>query len=107
MPATALVIRHGTLAIDMERYAVLVREHPVPLSYREYAVLVYLATHAGYVVTTRRLLEEGLGRHDVGGIWAVGEVIRSLKRRIEINGERFIEDVPGEGYRFLPQVTSI
>lgn len=87
----------------MEQYAVYVREHPVLLTYREYALLVYLASHAGLVVSTRRLLEEGLGRHDHGGIRAMGELIGSLKSRIELEGERFIEEVPGEGYRFLPQ----
>jgi DNA-binding winged helix-turn-helix (wHTH) protein len=52
---------------------------------------------------TRRLLEEGLGRHDVGGIREVKEVLQSLKSRIEIEGQRFIEEVPGEGYRFISQ----
>src|SRR3990167_472780 len=96
MMTAPLIIQQGALTIDMERYLVWVRGQPVPMSYREYAVLVYLATHAGYVVTTRRLVEEGLGRHDVGGIGVVGELIRSLKGRLELNGERLIEQVPGE-----------
>ena len=107
MAVSSLIIQHGELTIDMEQYLVSVRSQPVPLTYREYAVLVYLATHAGYVVTTRRLLEEGLARHDYGGIRAMGELIQALKSRIENEGERFIEEVPGEGYRFIPQVTSI
>ncbi len=106
MATASLILRHGALTIDMEQYAVSVREHPVLLTYREYALLVYLASHPGLVVTTRRLLEEGLGRHDYGGIRAMGEIIQSLKSRIEIEGERFIEEVPGEGYRFIPQPTT-
>mgnify|MGYP001559279165 CR=1 FL=1 len=107
MMTASLIIQQGTLTIDMERYVVSVRGTPVPLTYREYAVLVYLATHAGYVVATRRLLEEGLGRHDPWSIRTVGEIIQSLKRKLETNGQRFLEEVPGEGHRFLPQVTSI
>lgn len=107
MATASLILQHGELTIDMEHYAVSVRERPVLLTYREYAVLVYLATHAGYVVTTRRLLEEGLGRHDPWGIRTVEEIIQSLKSRLETDGRRFLEDVPGEGYRFIPQVTSI
>ena len=103
MTTASLVLRHGTLTIDMEQYAVYVREHPVLLTYREYALLVYLASHAGLVVSTRRLLEEGLGRHDYGGIQTARELIHSLKSRIEIEGERFIEEIPGEGYRFISQ----
>lgn len=103
MAATSLILQHGNLTIDMEQYAVYVREHPVLLTYREYALLVYLASHAGLVVTTRRLLEEGLGRHDYGGIRAAKDILQSMKSRIEIEGERFIEEVPGEGYRFIPQ----
>ncbi len=106
MAIASLILRHGNLTIDMEQYAVYVREHPVLLTYREYALLVYLASHAGLVVTTRRLLEEGLGRHDVSGIRAVKEILQSLTSRIEIEGERFIEEVPGEGYRFIPQLAT-
>ena len=87
--------------IDLGRYQVLLGEIPLTLTYREYALLVYLATHAGHVVTKRRLLEEGMGRHDPGGLRMVDEHIRHLKARLEREGRTFIEEVEGMGYRFI------
>ena len=81
MPAP-LNLRFGDLVIDLERYRVLLADRPLLLSYRDYALLVYLAGRAGQVVHKRQLLEEGLGRHDPGGLRAVDEHIRHLKQTI-------------------------
>ena len=106
----SLALRYGELKIDLATYRVKIGQEHIALSYREYALLVYLATHAGHVVTKRRLLEEGMGRHDPGGLRMVEEHIRHLKSRLEYRGGRFIEEVEGIGYRFLgeshPQSTS-
>ena len=98
-----LLLRFGDLAIDLERYRVLLADRPVILSYREYALLVYLAGRAGQVVHKRQLLEEGLGRHDPGGLRMVDEHIRHLKGVLEREGRSFIEEAGGMGYRFSPK----
>ena len=100
-----LIVRHGALTIDLTRYRALLNDQPLALSYREYALLVYLATHAGHVVSKRRLLEEGLGRHDPSGLQMVDERIRHLKAVLERQGTAFIEEA-GDGYRFVPQQVS-
>ena len=100
--AEPLQLRFGDLVIDLERYRVLLSEQPVMLSYREYALLVYLAGRAGQAVRYRQLLEEGLGRHDPGGLRMVDEHIRHLKSRLERTGQVVIEEVEGVGYRFVP-----
>ena len=98
-----LVVRRGELFIDLVNYRVLLGQEPIVLSYREYALLVYLATRAGHVATKRQLLEEGMGRHDHGGLRIVEEHIRHLKSKLERHGRRFIEEVEGVGYRFIQQ----
>ena len=100
-----LQLRFGDLAIDLERYRVLLGDRPLMLSYREYALLVYLAGRAGQTVSKRRLLEEGLGRHDAGGLRMVDEHIRHLKSLLEREGQRFIEAVGQAGYCFRPPST--
>ena len=95
-----LLLRFGDLTIDLERYRVLLADRPVALRYREYALLVYLAGRAGQVVHKRQLLEEGLGRHDPGGLRMVDEHIRHLKGVLEREGRRFIEEIDEVGYRF-------
>ena len=98
----SFVLQHGPLVIELDRYRVLLNQTPLVLSYREYAFLVYLATHAGHLVTKRRLLEEGLGRHDLGDLSMVEEHIRHLKAKLEQEDHVFIEEVPNAGYRFFP-----
>jgi DNA-binding response OmpR family regulator len=102
---TPLLIRHGDLTIDLARYRVSLGYEPVLLSYREYGLLVFLATRAGHVVSRRRLMEEGMGRHDVGGLRMVDEHLRHLKSKLERQGEVFIE-ARDDGYRFLPPVSA-
>jgi two-component system alkaline phosphatase synthesis response regulator PhoP len=98
--AEPLSLRFGELVIDLERYRVLLGGRPLVLPYREYALLVYLAGRTGQVVHRRQLLEEGLGRHDPGGLRMVDEHLRHLKSVLEREGRRFIEEVDGVGYRF-------
>ena len=101
----AFILRFDDLIIDLERYRVLLGQRCVPLPYREYALLVYLAGKAGQVVSKRRLLEEGLGRHDLGGLRLVDELIRHLKHLLEREGRSFIHEIGGAGYRFEPVTT--
>jgi DNA-binding response OmpR family regulator len=102
--AEPLILRFGDLAIDLERYRVLLAGEPLLLSYREYALLVYLAGRSGQIVHKRKLLEEGLGRHDPGGLRMVDEHLRHLKGLLEREGRSFIEVVGEAGYRFEPQL---
>ena len=101
-----LRLQFGELVIDLERYRVLLGGRALILPYREYALLVYLAGRAGQVVHRRRLLEEGLGRHDPGGLRMVDEHLRHLKSLLERDGRRFIEEVEGVGYRFKPSLVT-
>ena len=101
--AQPLLLRFGELVIDLERYRVLLGGRPLILSYREYALLVYLAGRAGQVVHRRQLLEEGLGRHDQGGLRIVDEHLRHLKGVLEREGQFCIEAVDDTGYRFMNQ----
>ncbi len=98
---TPLTMRFGDLTIDLERYRVLLANRPLMLTYREYALLAYMAGRAGQVVSRRQLLEEGFGRHDPGGLMMVDERIRHLKSQLEQEGRHFIEKVEEEGYRFV------
>lgn len=98
--AASLILRFEDLVVDLEQYRVFLQGRPLRLTYREYALLVTLAGQAGQTVSKRRLLEEGLGRHDAIGLRMVDEVIRHLKNQIEPYGTTYIE-AAGEGYRFI------
>ena len=98
--AQPLSLQCGALTIDLERYRVLLRGEPLLLTYREYALLAYLAGRIGQVVHKRQLLEEGLGRHDPGGLRMVDEHIRHLRGLIERESGCQIDEVGPSGYRF-------
>jgi DNA-binding response OmpR family regulator len=103
--ADPLQLQFGPLIIDLERYQVRLHDVPVVLAYRDYALLVYLATRAGQVVHRRQLLEEGLGRHDWEGLRLVDERVRHLKHLLEQGRTHFIQPVGELGYRFEPART--
>ncbi len=97
---TPTVASPDDVIIDLQGYRVLRRGVPVMLTYREYALLAYLALRAGHVVSRRRLLEEGMGRHDVGGLRMVDELVRRLKTKLE-PGSRCLIEEQDSGYRFV------
>ena len=101
--STSLLLQFGDLVIDLEHYRVLMNGRALALSYREYALLAYLAGRAGQVVHKRQLLEEGLGRHDTGGLRMVDEHMRHLKGVLEREGRAFIDVLDDLGYRFEPR----
>ena len=94
-------LRFGELVIDLERYQVLLDDFPVVLSYRDYGLLVYLASRIGQVVSKRQLMEEALGRHDPAGLQAVDEHIRHLKRLLERPGHQLIVPEGDKAYRVV------
>ncbi len=96
----ALHLQFGELTIDLAGYRVLLAGCPLALSYRDYALLAYLAGRAGHVVSKRQLLEEGLGRHDAGGLREVEERLRHLKGIVERAPGAQIEESE-QGYRFI------
>ena len=102
-----LVLRFGDLTIDLDNYRVLLRDFPLVLPYREYALLVYLASRVGQVVSKRRLMEEGLGRHDPGGMRMLDEHIRHLKGQLERGGGTFIHTMEETGYCFRPEMPRV
>lgn len=94
-------LRFGELVIDLEHYQVLLDDFPVVLSYRDYGLLVYLASRIGQVVSKRQLMEEAFGRHDPAGLKVVDEHIRHLKRLLERPGHQLIVAEGDGAYRVM------
>ena len=97
------VLHVGDLQVDPAARRVWRGEQAVHLTTREFAVLEYLARHAGAVVEKRRLLEH-VWDFDFEGDPNVVEVyVGRLRRKIdEPFGVSTIETVRGAGYRMDP-----
>ena len=92
----------GGLVMNFERYEVHVHGEPVDLTYKEFEVLKFLATHPGKVFTREVLLDKVWGYDYYGGTRTVDVHIRRLRAKIEAGGSQYIETVRNVGYKFLP-----
>jgi DNA-binding response OmpR family regulator len=94
------VIQVGDLVIDQDRYEVAVGPRKVLLTFKEYQLLVLLASNPGRVYGREALLSQ-VWRYDYfGGTRTVDVHIRRLRSKIEDASHSFIETVWNVGYRF-------
>ena len=96
------VIRWGDLSIDQARYEVTLAGKRVELTFKEYQLLKFLASHPGRVFTRDALLAQLWDYDYFGGERTVDVHIRRLRSKIEDQAHTFIETVRGVGYRFQP-----
>jgi len=91
----------GSLVIDFERYEVHVKGEPVDLTYKEFELLRFLATHPGKAFTREALLDRVWGYDFYGGTRTVDVHVRRLRSKIETGGATYIDTVRNVGYKFL------
>ena len=94
------VLRVGELMVDLERYDVAVSGRKVSLTYKEFQLLVLLASNPGRVYTREALLSQVWGYDYLGGTRTVDVHIRRLRSKIEGPSRSFIETIWNVGYRF-------
>ena len=99
-PDSPEVLRQGPLAIDTAGYHVYVDGLLVELTFKEYELLRFLATHPDRVYSREALLNRVWGYDYFGGARTVDVHIRRIRSKIERGGHTFIETVRSVGYRF-------
>src|SRR5271165_6959027 len=97
-------IELGDFRIDPEARSVQVRGRAVHLTPKEFDLLVYLARHAGKVVTHRALLGSVWGGDSTEQVEYVRVFVGQLRKKLESaeNSPRYIVTEPWVGYRFEP-----
>jgi two-component system KDP operon response regulator KdpE len=97
------VIEIGDFRIDVSAHKVLVKTHEVHLTPKEFDLLVYLARHAGKVLTHRTLLSAVWGPNSVEQPEYLRVFIGQLRKKLELdNSAKYIVTEPWVGYRFEP-----
>lgn len=76
------VVTYGPLTIDIDRHRVLVRDHEVRLTAKEFLLLQYLAEHRGRVLSRDLLLTDVWGYHYTGGTRTVDVHVRRLREKL-------------------------
>lgn len=94
------LIKCGNLSIDLGRCEVSLSGRRIPLTFKEYQLLKYLASNRGRVFTRDALLNKVWGYDYFGGERTVDVHIRRLRSKIEDANHSFIETVRNIGYKF-------
>ncbi len=102
-PAGSQVLTVGELSIDPERYDMSVAGRRVSLTYKEFQLLVLLASNPGRVYTREALLSQVWGYDYLGGTRTVDVHVRRLRSKVEAPGRSFVETIWNVGYRFKAQ----
>ena len=94
----------GDLEIRLKARTVHVRRTHVPVSPKEFELIIYFAQNAGQVVTRMQLLENVWNLHFDPGTNVVDVHVGRLRRKLEEAGSAAIQTARGEGYIFAPLV---
>jgi DNA-binding response OmpR family regulator len=93
-------VKIGDLVINLANYQVFAKGQLVELTYKEYELLKFLATHRGRVYTRDVLLERVWGEEYFGGTRTVDVHVRRLRAKLPHPLGDLIETVRNVGYRF-------
>jgi DNA-binding response OmpR family regulator len=98
-------LRIGELEIDVLNRNVLAGNHELHLTSLEQALLYLLAANAGSVLTREQILDALWGTDFVIESNVVDRHVRALRAKLQNDWHkpRYIETVPGVGYRFVAE----
>jgi len=107
--SAAWELRCGDLLLDRRSRRVSLHGEEFILTPRALALLEYLMTHPDELLTRERLLDAVWGWDYPAGTRAVDTRIAELRKALgdDPAQARYIETVPGQGYRFAPDVEAV
>ena len=94
------LVEYGPLVLNLETYQAGIEDRPLDLTYMEYELLKFLATHPGKVFTRETLLSRVWGYEYYGGARTVDVHIRRLRAKLGEEHAGLIQTVRSVGYRF-------
>jgi two-component system alkaline phosphatase synthesis response regulator PhoP len=94
------LVEYGPLVLNLETYQASVASKPLALTFMEYELLKFLATHPGKVFTRETLLSRVWGYEYYGGARTVDVHVRRLRAKLGEEHANLISTVRSVGYRF-------
>ncbi len=94
------LIEYGPLAMNLETYQAAIGGRPLDLTYMEYELLKFLASHPGKVFTRETLLSRVWGYDYYGGARTVDVHVRRLRSKLGEEHAGLIQTVRSVGYSF-------
>jgi two-component system KDP operon response regulator KdpE len=98
-------LARGDLVIDFDKRRVVRDRDEIRLTPKEFDLLVYLARHAGRVVTHKAILRAIWGPHSVDQPEHLRVLVNAVRKKIEPDpaNPRYILTEPWVGYRFADE----
>jgi DNA-binding response OmpR family regulator len=94
------IVEYGDLMLNLETYQAAFGQRPLDLTYMEYELLKFFATHPGKVFTREQLLSRVWGYEYYGGARTVDVHVRRLRAKLGEEHANLIQTVRSVGYRF-------
>ena len=94
------IVEYGDLVLNLETYQAAMGNRPLDLTYMEYELLRFFATHPGKVFTREQLLSRVWGYEYYGGARTVDVHVRRLRAKLGEERAGLIQTVRSVGYRF-------
>jgi DNA-binding response OmpR family regulator len=94
------LVEYGPLVLNLETYQAAIAGQPLDLTYMEYELLKFLASHPGKVFSRETLLSRVWGYDYYGGARTVDVHIRRLRAKLGEEHANLIHTVRSVGYRF-------
>ena len=94
------LVEYGALVLNVETYQAAISGKPLDLTYMEYELLKFLASHPGKVFTRETLLSRVWGYEYFGGARTVDVHVRRLRAKLGEEHASLISTVRSVGYRF-------
>lgn len=94
------IVEYGDLALNLETYQAGLGDRPLDLTYMEYELLKFFATHPGKAFTREQLLSRVWGYEYYGGARTVDVHVRRLRAKLGEEHAGLIQTVRSVGYRF-------
>ncbi len=98
------VVRVGDVVLDAARHVVRRGERELTLTLKEFALLRYLMSKPGHLVSAEELLEHVWDENADPFTQTVRVTVGTLRRKLSVGGEpQLLETVVGRGYRLRDQ----
>ncbi len=94
------LVEYGALILNPETYQAAIGGRPLDLTFMEYELLKFFATHPGKVFTREVLLSRVWGYDYYGGARTVDVHVRRLRAKLGEEYAHYIATVRSVGYRF-------
>ena len=95
------ILKTPTLVVDKSTHIIQQNGQVIDLTNKEYQLLLYLIENKERVVERDELLNTIWGYDFIGESRALDVVIRSLRKKLQDDGETYIKTIRSVGYRFI------